>query len=95
VVEPVAAELPLVLGLVLLPLLVLGVWLRTCLVTVSQHFIVVLEDVALGGVVVLGVWAEAIPTLAVSIAAAISPIPVIRMSAVSFLVADESGEPSP
>ena len=42
-VEPVAAELPLVLGLVLLPLLVLGVWLRTCLVTVSQHFIVVLE----------------------------------------------------
>ena len=39
-----------------------------------------LEDVALGGVVVLGVWAEAIPTLAVSIAAAISPIPVIRMS---------------
>jgi hypothetical protein len=53
------------------------------------------EDVVLGGVVVLGVWAEAIPTLAVSIAAAISPIPVIRMSAVSFLVADESGEPSP
>jgi hypothetical protein len=73
-----------VLGLVLLPLLVLGVSLRTCLVTLSQHFIIVLEDVALGGVVVLGVWAAAILTLAVSIAAAIRPIPVIRMSAVSF-----------
>ena len=84
------------LGLVLLPLLVPAVSLRTCLVTVSQHFIVVLEDVALGEVVVvLGVWATAIPTLPASMAAAISPIPVIRMSAVSFLVADESGEPSP
>jgi hypothetical protein len=98
--EPLAVELLLGLvlvvpGLVLLPLLVLGVSLRTCLVTVSQHFIIVPEDVALGGVVVLGVWAEAIPILAVSIAPAISPIPIVRMSAVSFLVADEPGEPSP
>jgi len=41
-VEPLAVELVLlvlVLGLVLLPLLVLGVSLRTCLVTLSQHFI--------------------------------------------------------
>ena len=54
-VEPLAVELVLlVLGLVLLPELVLGLSLRTCLVTGSQHRIV-LEDVVPGLVVVLGV----------------------------------------
>jgi hypothetical protein len=52
-VEPLAVELVL-LGLVLLPELVLGLSLRTCLVTGSQHRIV-LEDVVPGLVVVLGV----------------------------------------
>ena len=78
----------------LLPLLVLGVSLRTCLVTLSQHRIV-LEEVALGAVVVLGVCATAIPALPASMAAAISPIPVIRMSAVSFPVEDDVRRPSP
>jgi len=78
-VELVLLPVLLVLGLVLLPLLVLGVSFRTCFVTLSQHF-TLLEDVALdGGVVVVGVCATARPKLPVSIAAAINPIPAIRM----------------
>ena len=73
-------ELPLALGLVLLPLalgLVLLSLLRTCFVTGSQHLTVV-DELAPGPVVVLGVWAAAIPTIAVSIVAA-SRLTVIRM----------------
>ena len=80
-VEPVAVELVLVplMLLVLLPL-VLGVSLRTCLVTASQHFPAVVVVVVRGEVVVVvDVWATATPTLPASMAAAISPIPVIRM----------------
>ena len=80
-VEPLAVELVLlvlVLGLVLLPLLGLAVSLRTCLVTLSQHFIAP-GEAALGEGVVVEVWAAAIPMLPASIAAAISPIPVIRI----------------
>ena len=90
--EPAELELVLlpvllVLGLVLLPLLVLGVSFRTCFVTLSQHF-TLLEDVALdGGVVVVGVCATAIPMLPASMAAAIIPIPVIRIGR-SFPCAD-------
>ena len=40
VVEPVLVPVLLVLGFVLLPVLVLGVSFRTCLVTLSQHFTV-------------------------------------------------------
>lgn len=81
-VEPVAVELvlvPLIL-LVLLPL-VLGVSLRTCLVTASQHFPAVVVVVVVRGevVVVVDVWAIASPMLPASMAAAITPIPVIRM----------------
>ena len=84
-VEPVPVELelvPLMLLLVLLP--VLGVSLRTCLVTLSQHFPAA-GEAALGDVVVVEVWATAIPTLPASMAAAISPIPVIRMAYPSWL----------
>ena len=78
-VELVLLPVLLVLGLVLLPLLVLGVSFRTCFVALSQHF-TLLEDVALdGGVVVVGVCATARPKLPVSIAATINPIPAIRM----------------
>ena len=80
-VEPVPVELelvPLMLLLVLLP--VLGVSLRTCLVTLSQHFPAA-GEAALGDVVVVEVWAIAIPMLPASMAAAISPIPVIRIAA--------------
>jgi hypothetical protein len=95
VVEPVLVPVLLVLGFVLLPVLVLGVSFRTCLVTLSQHFTVA-EDVALDeGDVVVEVCATASPKLPVSIAAAISPIPVIRMSAVSLPRCGESGEASP
>ena len=92
--EPVVVELvpvPLVvLPLVVLPLVVLplvvvplllvvpGVSLRTCFVTLSQHFMAP-GDVALGEVVVVEVWATAIPTLPARTAAAMSPIPVVRM----------------
>jgi hypothetical protein len=79
-VEPVPVDpvlVPLMLPVVL-PLLVLGVSLRTCLVTLSQHFILP-GAAALGEVVVVEVWATAIPMLPASIAAAIIPIPVIRM----------------
>jgi len=70
--------LPLVL-LVPLPVLVVpGISLRTCLVTLSQHFTVP-GAAALGEGVVVEIWATAIPMLPASIAAAISPIPVIRM----------------
>ena len=56
-VEPLAVELVLlVLGRVLLPLLVLGVSLRTCLVTLSQHFIAP-GEAALGEGAVVEVWA--------------------------------------
>jgi hypothetical protein len=78
--EPVAVEfvlVPLMLLLVLLPVLVLGVSLRTCLVALSQHLPE--EGTALGEFVVVEVWATAIPTPPASIAAAIIPIPVIRM----------------
>ena len=78
----------LVLGLVQLPLLVLGVSLRTCLVALSQHFIAP-GEAALGAVVVVEVWATAIPMLAANTAAAINPIPVIRIRRV-LLVADEA-----
>jgi len=67
-VEPVVVELVLVpvllvLGFMLLPVLVLGVSFRTCLVTLSQHFTVA-EDVALDeGDVVVEVCATAIPKL--------------------------------
>jgi hypothetical protein len=79
VVELVLVPVLLVLGIVLLPLLVLGVSFRTCFVALSQHFTAP-EDVALdeGGVVV-EVCATARPKLPVSIAAAINPIPAIRM----------------
>jgi hypothetical protein len=70
--------LVLLLGLGLVLPLVLGVSLRTCLVTLSQHFIVP-EEAALGEGVVVEVWAEAIPIPPTSIAAAISPILVICM----------------
>ena len=70
--------LGLVLGLVLLPLLALGVSLRTCLVTLSQHFAVP-EEAALGEVVVVDVWTAAIPIPPASIAAVSNPILVIRM----------------
>jgi hypothetical protein len=76
-VPVVLVLLPLVLR-VLLPVLVLGISLRTCLVTVSQHFTVP-GVAALGEVVVVEVWATAIPILPASTRAAINPIPVIRM----------------
>jgi len=85
-VEPAPVEVVLPVELVLLPLrglvllleLVLGVSLRTCFVTLSQHFIEP-GEAALGEVVVVEVWAPAIPMLPASIAAAINPIPVTRM----------------
>ena len=79
-VEPVAIELALLPLIVLLPLLVPGVSVRTCLVTASQDFpALVLVVVELGEVVVVvGVWAIAIPMPPASIAAA-SPIPIIRI----------------
>jgi hypothetical protein len=80
-VEPAPVEgvelvvlVPLAVGLPM----VLGVSLRTCFVTLSQHFIAPGAD-ALGDGVVVEVWATAIPMLPASIAAAISPIPVIRI----------------
>jgi hypothetical protein len=63
---------PLALGLVLVPLL------RTCFVTGSQHLIV-LDELAPGAVVVLGVWAAAMPIVPISVAAAINPT-VIRIA---------------
>jgi hypothetical protein len=60
--------------LVLVLLLLLGVSLRTWLVTLSQHF-----TVPEGEGVVVDVWAAAIPIPPASIAAAISPILGIRM----------------
>lgn len=85
--EPAVVELVLLplIGLVLLPELVLGVSLRTCLVTLSQHFIEP-GEAALGEVVVVEVWADAIPTVPANIAAAINPIPVIRMRRVLQVV---------
>jgi hypothetical protein len=78
--DPVVVELVLLPLMVLLPLLVLGVSLRTCLVTASQHFpAVVVVVVALGVFVVVEVWAEASPTVPANMAGAISAIPVIRM----------------
>jgi uncharacterized membrane protein len=77
---------PLVL-LVLLPVLVPVISLRTCLVTLSQHFTEP-GEAALGEVVVVEVWATAIPMLPASAAAAINPILVIRMWLI-LLIADE------
>ena len=76
---PVELELvPLMLLVLLLPVAVPGVSLRTCFVTLSQHFAVPVA--ALGEVVVVeDVWAAATPILPTSIAAAINPTPVIRM----------------
>ena len=71
-VEPAPVEL------VLLPELVLGVSLRTCFVTLSQHFMLP-GAAALGEVVVVDVCAVAIPIAPASIAAAINAVPVIRM----------------
>ena len=73
--------------LVLLPVLVPGISLRTCLVTLSQHFTEP-GEAALGEVVVVEVWATAIPMLPASAAAAINPILVIRMWRI-LLIADE------
>jgi len=77
----VDVELGLVPLIVLLPLLVLGVSLRTCLVTASQHFpALVVVVVALGEVVVVvDVWATAIPMFPANMAAAITANPVIRI----------------
>jgi len=88
-VEPAVVELVLLplIVLVLLPELVLGVSLRTCLVTLSQHFTEP-GGATLGEVVVVEVWADAIPTVPASIAAAINPIPVIRMRRVLQVVDD-------
>ena len=80
---------PVLVPLVLV--LLLGVSLRTWLVTLSQHFTVP-EEAALGEGVVVDVWAAAIPIPPASIAAAISPILVIRMRR-TLLVADESRRP--
>lgn len=76
---PVELELVPLMLLVLLPLLVPGVSLRTCFVTLSQHFTV--PEAALGEVVVVvvDVWAAAIPMLPTIIAVAINPTPIIRM----------------
>src|SRR5436190_24347251 len=64
--------------LALLPELVLGVSLRTCFVTLSQHFMLP-GAAALGEGVVVDVCALAIPIVPASIAAAINAVPVIRM----------------
>jgi hypothetical protein len=83
--DPALVELLLVLGLVLLPLglgLVLLPLLRTCFVTGSQH-LTVLDEFAPGAVVVLGVWAAAIPMVAIRIVVA-SRLTVIRMRVVPF-----------
>ena len=85
--EPVAVELVLLPLIVLLPLLVLpplltlGVSLRTCFVTASQHFPLLVVVVVERGevVVVVEVCAAAIPMLPASMAAEISPIPIMRM----------------
>ena len=92
----VDVELGLVPLIVPLPLLALGISLRTCLVTASQHFpALVVVVVVLGEVVVVvDVWATASPMLPASMAAAITPIPIIRI-ACSFMVSEEPGEPSP
>ena len=66
-----------VLLLLVLPV-VLGVSLRTCFVTLSQHFMAP-GEVALGEVVVVDVCAVAIPIAPASIAAAINAVPVIPM----------------
>ena len=78
-VELVLLPALLVLGLVLLPEAVLGVSFRTCFVTLSQHFTLPGEAALDEGDVVEEVWATASPKLAVSIAAAINPVPAIRM----------------
>jgi hypothetical protein len=84
-VEPAPVEgvevvvlVPLAPVLLLLVLaVVLGVSLRTCFVTLSQHFMA--PGVALGEVVVVDVCAVAIPIAPASIAAAINAVPVIPM----------------
>jgi hypothetical protein len=78
-VELVLLPALLLLGLVLLPELVLGVSFRTCFVTLSQHFTLPGEVALDEGGDVEEVWATASPKLAVSIAAAINPVPAIRM----------------
>ena len=85
--EPVEVELVLPVIMVLLPLPVLGVSLRTCLVTASQHSPVV--------VVVVEVWAEASPIVPTNTAAAISPIPVIRIRRILAWLWMSLASPSP
>jgi hypothetical protein len=74
----VVVLVPLAPVLLLVLPVVLGVSLRTCFVTLSQHFML-LGEVALGEVVVVDVCAVAIPIVPASIAAAINAVPVIRM----------------
>ena len=84
-VDAEPAELVLLpVKLLVLPLPVLGVSLRTCFVTASQHLpALVVVVVALGEVVVVvDVCATASPRLPASIAAAITSIPIIRMQRV-------------
>ena len=93
-VEPAPVEVvdvvvlvPLAPVLLLVLPVVLGVSLRTCFVTLSQHFMLP-GTVALGEVVVVDVCAVAIPIVPASIAAAISAVPVIRMRRILSGVAD-------
>ena len=95
-VDAEPAELVLLpVKLLVLPLLVLGVSFRTCLVTASQHFpALVVVVVALGEVVgVVDVWATASPML-------FRPTWRLRSlqfrsyaCGISFLVVDYPGEP--
>ena len=93
-VELLLVPLVLVLLLGLVLPLVLGVSLRTCLVKASQHFIAP-GEAALGEGVVVEVWATAIPMLPAIIAAAISPIPVIRIRRVLPRLQMRPGASSP
>jgi hypothetical protein len=93
--DPVALE-PVLLPLrvLLLPLLELGVSLRTCFVTLSHHFTV--PAVVLGEVVVVeDVCAAATPMVPARIAATIAPIAVIRMRLILPSLRWWSGEASP
>jgi hypothetical protein len=69
---------PLAPALLLVLPVVLGVSLRTCFVTLSQHLMLP-GEAALGEGVVVDVCALAIPIAPASIAAAINAVPVIRM----------------
>jgi hypothetical protein len=84
-VEPAPVEgvelvvlVPLAPALLLVLPVVLGVSLRTCFVTLSQHLMLP-GEAALGEGVVVDVCALAIPIAPASIAAAINAVPAIRM----------------